>query len=58
VKYVKNDPAQGVNVTIDNLERMAMPVIMDIKTKSGKTTRVKLPVEIWMRNTSGHLTPK
>jgi len=58
VKYVKNDPAQGVNVTIDNLERMAMPVIMDIKTKSGKTTRVKLPVEIWMRNTSWTFNPE
>lgn len=58
VKYVKNDPAQGVNVTIDNLEKMAMPVLMDIKTKSGKTTRVKLPVEIWMRNTSWTFKPE
>jgi hypothetical protein len=57
VKYVKNDPAQGVEVTIDNLEKMAMPVTMDIKTKSGKTTRVKLPVEVWMRNTSWTFRP-
>jgi hypothetical protein len=31
---------------------MAMPVILEIKTKSGKTDRVKLPVEIWERNVS------
>lgn len=30
---------------------MAMPVILDVKTKSGKVTRVNLPVEIWRRNT-------
>ena len=52
VKYVKNDPKQGALITIDNLEKMAMPAIIEIKTKSGKTARVKLPVEIWERNTS------
>jgi hypothetical protein len=29
---------------------MAMPVILDVKTKSGKVTRVNLPVEIWQKN--------
>nr|WP_314897594.1 M1 family metallopeptidase [uncultured Flavobacterium sp.] len=50
IKYIKNDPKQGVIISIDNLEKMAMPVILDIKTKSGMVTRVKLPVEIWQRN--------
>jgi hypothetical protein len=52
VRYVKNDPAQGALITIDNLEKMPMPVILEISTKSGKTDRIKLPVEIWERNTS------
>jgi len=52
VKYVRNDAAQGALITIDNLEKMAMPVILQITTKSGKTDRVKLPVEIWQRNSS------
>lgn len=52
VKYVSDDPSKGVLITIDNLEKLPMPVILDIKTVSGKTTRVKLPVEIWERNTS------
>lgn len=50
VKYVKNDPAQGALITIENLEKMPMPVILEIKTKSGKVSRLKLPVEVWQRN--------
>lgn len=52
VDYVDNDPSKGAFITIDNLEKMAMPVILEIKTVSGKTDRVKLPVEIWERNKS------
>ena len=37
-------------ITIENLEKMAMPVILEIKTKSGKVSRLKLPVEVWERN--------
>lgn len=50
LKYVDNNPKYGALISIENYERMAMPVIMDIKTKTGKVTRVKLPVEIWQRN--------
>ncbi len=52
VKYVKNDPTKGAIITIENLEKMPFPVILDIKSKSGKVTRVNLPVEIWERNKS------
>lgn len=52
VKYVDNDPAKGALITLDNLGKMAMPVILEIKTKSGKVDRVKLPVEIWERYAS------
>jgi len=52
IKYVKNDPKQGVVITVENFEKMPMPIILDIKAKSGKVERVKLPVEIWQRNTS------
>lgn len=44
--------AKGALITLDNLEKMAMPVILEVKTVSGKTSRIKLPVEIWERNTS------
>ncbi len=50
IKYVENDPKLGVYINIKNYEKMAMPVVLDVKTKSGKVSRVKLPVEIWQRN--------
>ncbi|MDP3467906.1 MAG: M1 family metallopeptidase [Daejeonella sp.] len=50
LKYVNNDFKLGALITIENLEKMAMPVILEIKTKSGKVNRLKLPVEVWERN--------
>ncbi|MNF13072.1 hypothetical protein D3C80_2147810 [compost metagenome] len=29
---------------------MPMPIILEVKTKSGKTDMVKLSVDVWMRN--------
>ena len=52
VKYVDNDPTKGALITIDNLDKMAMPVVLEIKLKSGKTDRIKFPVEIWERFSS------
>jgi hypothetical protein len=52
VRYVDNDPKKGAIITIDNLEKMAMPVILEIKTVSGKTDRVNFTAEIWERNVS------
>jgi hypothetical protein len=49
VKYVDGDASKGALITLDNLGKMAMPVILEIKTKGGKTERIKLPVEIWER---------
>ncbi len=52
VKYADTaDYSKGAYITLDNLEKMAMPVILEIKTVSGKTSRIKLPVEVWERNT-------
>ncbi|WP_182957335.1 M1 family metallopeptidase [Pedobacter gandavensis] len=53
VKEVNKDGAiVGYNIQITNLEKMPMPVIIEVKTKSGKTDIIKLPVDVWMRNTS------
>ena len=52
VKYLNDDPTKGAYITIDNMEKMPLPVILLIKTKSGKTETIKLPVEIWERNTA------
>ena len=39
-------------ITIVNLERLPLPVILEIKTKKGKTDRIKFPVELWQKNVS------
>jgi Peptidase family M1 domain len=52
VKYVKDDPANGALVTVDNLEQMAMPIYLKYETESGKKDLVKVPVEVWQNNTS------
>ena len=49
VEYVKNDPAQGALITIENKEKLPMPVTVEVKEANGTTSRVKLPVEIWMK---------
>ncbi|TDQ07618.1 M1 family metallopeptidase [Pedobacter metabolipauper] len=40
----------GYNIAVANLEKMPMPIILEIKTKSGKTDLIRIPVDIWMRN--------
>lgn len=52
VTYVANDPKNGALVTVDNLNRMAMPIYLQYTTASGKTDLVKVPVEVWQNNTS------
>lgn len=53
VKELSKDGVRtGYNIVISNLEKMPMPIILEVKTKGGKTEVIKLPVDIWMRNTS------
>ncbi len=47
VKYVNNDSTKGALITIENLDRMAMPVYLSYETETGKTGSLKLPVEVW-----------
>jgi hypothetical protein len=51
VQEVKKDGVvTGYAIVIDNLEQMPMPIILEVKTKSGKTEVVRVPVDVWMRN--------
>ena len=47
VEYRNNDSTKGSIITISNLEKLAMPVTVEVKEAGGKTGRMKLPVEIW-----------
>jgi outer membrane lipoprotein-sorting protein len=50
VKYVDGDASKGALITIENLEEMALPVVIAVTDNNGKTNRVKLPAEIWQRS--------
>ncbi len=47
VEYINNKQTEGSVITIANIEKLPMPVVVEIKEKSGKTGRVSLPVEVW-----------
>lgn len=51
VMYQKNKPESGSVITVTNLEKMPMPVTVEVTGKSGAKVRKTLPVEIWQRNT-------
>lgn len=49
VVYNENKPQNGSAVTIQNLEKMVMPVAVLVKESNGKQHRLDLPVEVWQR---------
>jgi hypothetical protein len=49
IKYVNNDSTKGALITIDNLDKMAMPVILKVTDASGNSQIIKFPVDIWQR---------
>jgi hypothetical protein len=49
VSYIDDKPTNGSEITIQNQEKMVMPVIVLVKEANGKEHTIKLPVEIWQR---------
>jgi aminopeptidase N len=49
VRYIDNIPTKGAEITLENLEKMPMPVTVLVKETNGKEFQVTLPVEIWQR---------
>lgn len=47
VEYPNNDSTRGAVITVNNLERLPMPVTIEVREAGGKTGRIKLPVEVW-----------
>lgn len=52
IDYVESDPKKGSLITIENLEKLPMPVTIEIKEENGKISRIKLPVEIWQHGST------
>jgi hypothetical protein len=50
VDVEKTGTAGGVLITLKNLNKMAMPVEVELTTMGGKQIRKTLPIEIWQNN--------
>ena len=49
VSYIDNDPKKGAIITIANLDKMVMPVTLEVTWKDGSKQLFKLPVETWLQ---------
>ncbi len=52
VKYNNGDYKQGAIIKLENIGQMPMPVEALVSYKDGTSETIKLPVEIWKRNTA------
>jgi len=52
VKYVDGSADKGSLITIENLDKMAMPATIEVTESNGKKGRVNLPIEVWQRGGS------
>jgi hypothetical protein len=56
VSYVDDKPANGSEITIENKEKMVMPVLVLVKEANGKEHTINLPVEVWQRGAEWRFT--
>lgn len=49
VAYIEDKTENGSYITLENLEKMPMPVTVLVKEANGKEHRINLPVEVWQR---------
>ncbi len=49
VTYPHHSPQTGALIRIENLDKMALPVLVEVKEENGRDSIFKLPVEIWQR---------
>ncbi len=52
VKYVDGAADKGSLISIENLEKLAMPVTIEVTESNGKKGRVNLPIEVWQRGST------
>lgn len=50
VKYVHDKPENGSLISIENIGKVALPVVIRITEQNGTVNEIKLPVEIWQRS--------
>jgi hypothetical protein len=57
-KYVEDDPAKGVVVTVANLRQLVLPSTLEVSYKDGSKERIRIPAEAWMQRGVGTFTFK
>ena len=45
--YVDGDPAKGATVTVETLDKLVAPTVLEVRYVDGTQRRVALPVETW-----------
>ncbi|MFZ1799181.1 MAG: M1 family metallopeptidase [Chitinophagaceae bacterium] len=49
VSYTNDDAKNGADITIVNLQKMALPITIEVVLKNGSMMKLALPVETWMQ---------
>ncbi|HYM95261.1 MAG TPA: M1 family aminopeptidase, partial [Chitinophagaceae bacterium] len=49
VSYTNNDAKNGVDITVINLQKMALPLTLQVVLKDGSKMNIQLPVETWLQ---------
>jgi aminopeptidase N len=50
VSYTDRDPGKGATVTVTSLDRLVLPVTVEVTYEDGKRRRIELPVESWIQH--------
>ncbi len=50
VAYVEGSPAKGALITVETLDKLVMPSLVEVRYADGRTQRIPLPVETWMQS--------
>lgn len=50
-KYIDGDFKKGVQITVENIGQLPMPTTVQLKFKDGTSKNVRIPIEVWKRNT-------
>jgi Peptidase family M1 domain len=48
----RSKPEKGASISLENLDKMAMPVTIKVTEVGGKITNIQLPVEVWQRGSN------
>ena len=58
VRYIEDDPSQGALLTLQNLQKMVMPVTIEVTLEDGSFERINVPVQIWQTGNEWQLPVK